>query len=132
MNQPFLFVEIILAKKCLQVTFDGKDDDSLISNWTGRWELLRGMIRNFVTSLRPRVFYVVALNKEKTKQRKISAAVEILGDDTSDEPADANTRLIRPGWLISFVFDSSLLLHAFETLFIYHQTHALLQVIVNG
>jgi len=75
---------------------------------------------------------VVALNKEKTKQRKISAAVEILGDDTSDEPADANTRLIRPGWLISFVFDSSLLLHAFETLFIYHQTHALLQVIVNG
>jgi hypothetical protein len=84
------------------VTFDGKEDDSLISNWTGRWELLRGMIRSFLTSLRPRVFYVVALNKEKTKQREISAAVEILGDDNSDEPADVKTGLIRPGWKNTF------------------------------
>ena len=84
------------------MTFDGKEDDSMISNWAGRWEVMRGMIRSFVTSLRPRVFYVVALNKEKTKQREISAAVEILGDDTSDEPEDANTSLIRPGWWIYF------------------------------
>jgi hypothetical protein len=39
----------------------------------------------------------VTLDKEKKKKRTISAAVEILGNNYSDEPEDVTNGLIRPG-----------------------------------
>ena len=81
----------------MQISFEGNADDSLIVGWNQRWKTFREMIKIYAESFKPRLDYDVAVDEKKIKFRKISSAVAILGDDTSDEPDDELTGLVRPG-----------------------------------
>ena len=91
----------IILKFCLlddlQISFEGNTDDSLIVGWNQRWKTFRKIIKIYAESFKPRLDYDVTVDEKKIKFRKISSAVAILGDDTSDEPDDEMTGLVRPG-----------------------------------
>ena len=73
---------------------DDKNEDE------DEWKIARNIIKNFITELKPKFFYQIEINDEKTRKSKllnISAALAILGSEHSNEPKPKNEEL-RPGF----------------------------------